>query len=234
MNIKNNLVCITFVILGMNVAFSQTFEKATKQSMNEARAAIREKAKQEKHKELAALGGLGGALGGALGSKASPPGEGNAGGFNIAQLTPGGIKLLKAYGYYAESYDMLELATKVRASAQELENGGTFTKAIKTEMDNARKELTKKAKGEKGATDQQKELRKKGSDLVKEAVVEWGIVAATVSVALSQDPKAALTNPELGIAAALCVKGLADQTKLMTFVLGKDREEKKERKMSDK
>lgn len=222
MNIKNKIIVVTFTFLGMSSAFSQTAGTLGGDAV---------KPRRNQGMEYAALGG---ALGGALGNKVKDSGQANGGEFNIAQLTPGGIKILKAYGYYFESYGKAEAAAKVRGAAEILENGGKFDKAMKNLMDGSMKELRELGKKEAVPTEEQKALRKKGSDLVKEAVVEWGVVAGTVSAVLAQDPSAALTNPELGIAAALCVKGLGDQTKLMLFVLGEDRKEKKERKKSDK
>lgn len=222
MSIKNYIVAVTFTALGLGTAFSQTVTTLGGSSVGSGGAG---------RVEYAALGG---ALGGVLGNKAKESGQANDGGFNIAQLTPGGIKILKAYGYYFESYGKAEAAGKMRAAAEALEKGGTFDKATKKLMDSGMKELRELGKKEAVPTEEQKALRKKGSDLVKEAVVEWGVVAGTVSAVLAQDPSAALTNPELGIAAALCVKGLGDQIDLAAFVLGEDKKEKKARNQAEK
>jgi hypothetical protein len=93
-----------------------------------------------------------------------------------------------------------------------MEKGGVLTKGQAKEMDDARKKILDATTQAKDFNDESKAKWKEANGLYGQGLVEWTVVSATVALALKDNPSAALTQPELGLAAGLCVKGLKDLT----------------------
>lgn len=155
----------------------------------------------------AQFGGLGG-----IAKQATGGGGGAAvdGAGFLKQLTPGAVKFTKAYSLYFEALGDSERAAKLKLAAEQLETGGVVTKDHQKVMDQALKDLTALNKKKDALGEAAKAKYKEANAMYLEGLAEWGVVSALVSTAIAQDPKAALTNPELGLAAAMCVKGIKD------------------------
>lgn len=154
-------------------------------------------------------------LGGLL-KKKEAAGAGSAGAADgaslLKQLTPGAIKFTQAYAKYSEALGDTENAAKMKVLADVMEKGGVLTKGQAKEMDDARKKILDATTQAKDFNDESKAKWKEANGLYGQGLVEWTVVSATVALALKDNPSAALTQPELGLAAGLCVKGLKDLT----------------------
>jgi len=151
----------------------------------------------------------------------------------LKKLTPGGIKFAQAYAKYYDGLGNADAAAKLNALADEIQKGGTLSKDQSKVMDNARKEITKTLKEKGGQDDAAKAKFKEGNALYREGLAEWAVVSAAVAMALQNDPSAALTKPELGLAAGMCVKGLKDLTGFLEIACAVSGE-KKEVEKADK
>lgn len=130
----------------------------------------------------------------------------------LKNLTPGGVKFAQAYAKYYDGLGNSEAAAKLNALAEEIQKGGTISKEQSKSMDNARNEITKTLKEKSAQDDAAKAKFKEGNALYREGLAEWMVVSASVAMALKNDPSAALKQPELGLAAGMCVKGIKDLT----------------------
>lgn len=163
-------------------------------------------------------------LGGIL-KKKEPAGAGSAGAADgasfLKQMTPGAIKFTQAYGKYSEALGDTEHAAKMKVLADVMEKGGVLTKGQSKEMDDARKKISDATKQAKDFNDESKAKWKEATGLYSQGLVEWTVVSAAVAMALKDNPSAALTQPELGLAAGLCVKGLKDLTGFLEIAKAK-------------
>ncbi|MEY4325361.1 MAG: hypothetical protein RIS24_1532 [Verrucomicrobiota bacterium] len=150
-----------------------------------------------------------GALGGIAKKAVGGGGEAADGAGFLKQLTPGAVKFAKAYALYYEALGNTEGATKLKVAAEQLEKGGAVSKDQQGLLDKSRKEIAKIANS-KPLDEAAIAKWKEANAMYTQGLGEWGVVSGLVSAALASDPKAALTNPELGLAATMCVKGLKD------------------------
>lgn len=132
------------------------------------------------------------------------------GGALLRQLTPGAVKFAKSYALYYEALGDVEKAARLNAAAEQLGNGGALSKESQVQLDEARKDIAKLAKSAKAFDEAATGKWKEANKLYATGLAEWTVVSGTVAAAIKSDPKAVATNPELGLAAGLCVKGLKD------------------------
>lgn len=177
---------------------------------------------------VAQFGALGGIAKKAVGGGAG--GEAADGAGLLKQLTPGAIKFAKAYALYYEALGKTEDATKLKAAAEQLEKGGAISKEQQALLDGSRKAITKYSKEGKAIDEAAAAKWKEANAMYTAGLGEWGVVAGVVSAALASDPKAALTNPELGLAATMCVKGLKDLSGFIEIARAKTNEKKEQDK----
>ena len=130
----------------------------------------------------------------------------------LKQLTPGAVKFNQAYAKYYESLGDTTNAANMKAQADQLEKGGSLTKEQSALMDENRKKIAAAAKTAGASDDAAKAKWKEANGLYAQGLLEWGAVSTAVALALKNNPSAALTQPELGLAAGLCVKGMKDLT----------------------
>ena len=171
-----------------------------------------------------------GALGGIAKKAAGGGGEAVDGAGFLKQLTPGAVKFAKAYALYYEALGNTEGATKLKVAAEQLEKGGAVSKDQQGLLDSSRKEIAKVAKGSKPFDEAANAKWKEANAMYTQGLGEWGVVSALVSAALAKDPKAALTNPELGLAATMCVKGIKDLSGFIEIAKSKTKEKNEQDK----
>jgi hypothetical protein len=156
------------------------------------------------------LGGFGAKVPGVAGGAAV-----NGGAF-LKQLSPGAADFAKAYSLYYEGLGDSDNATKLATKAKALSDGGDqFDKAAHVLMEGARTNIQEILKQKKDFDDQARAKFSDGNKAYREGVVKWTVVSAAVSDVLAKNPKAALTNPDLALAATACVKGLGEMTKFV-------------------
>jgi hypothetical protein len=155
------------------------------------------------------LGGFGTKIPGVGGSVAVD------GGAFLKQLTPGAADFAKAYSLYCEGLGLATNAASLAKLSEQLNNGGQFDKAANVLMEGARTNIQEILKQKKEFDDQARAKFSEGNKAYREGLVKWTVVSAAVSDVLAKNPKAGLTNPDLTLAAAACVKGLGDMTKFV-------------------
>jgi hypothetical protein len=67
---------------------------------------------------------------------------------------------------------------------------------------------------------------KEGNALYRKGMAEWTVISAAVAMVIKQNPTAVATQPELGMAAGLCVKGLKDMSGYLEIAAAKAGEQK--------
>jgi hypothetical protein len=170
-----------------------------------------------------------GALGGIAKKAVGGGGEAADGAGFLKQLTPGAVKFAKAYALYYEALGNTEGATKLKVAAEQLEKGGAVSKDQQGLLDKSRKEIAKIANS-KPLDEAAIAKWKEANAMYTQGLGEWGVVSGLVSAALASDPKAALTNPELGLAATMCVKGLKDLSGFIEISRAKTNENNEQKK----
>lgn len=171
-----------------------------------------------------------GALGGIAKKAAGGGGAVVDGAGFLKQLTPGAVKFAKAYSLYYEALGNTEGATKLKVAAEQLETGGAVSKESQGLLDSSRKEIAKIAKDSKPFDEAANAKWKEANAMYTQGLGEWVVVSGLVSAALASDPKAALTNPELGLAATMCVKGIKDLSGFLDIANSKTKEKKEQNK----
>jgi hypothetical protein len=138
------------------------------------------------------------------------------GGAFLKQLSPGAADFAKAYSLYYEGLGESDKATKLATKAKALRDGGDqFDKAANVLMEGARTNIQEILKQKTEFDDQARAKFSEGNKAFREGMVKWTVVSAAVSYVLAKNPKAALTNPDLALAATACVKGLGEMTKFV-------------------
>ena len=137
------------------------------------------------------------------------------GGAFLKQLSPGAADFAKAYSLYYEGLGFASNAVPLKDLSEQLNNGGQFDKAANVRMEGALTNITEILKQKKEFDDQARAKFSEGNKAYREGMVKWAVVSAAVSDVLAKNPKAGLTNPDLTLAAAACVKGLGDMTKFV-------------------
>ena len=93
--------------------------------------------------------------------------------------------------------------------------GANLTRRPMFRMEGALTNIQEILKQKKEFDDQARAKFSEGNKAYREGMVKWAVVSAAVSDVLAKNPKAGLTNPDLTLAAAACVKGLGDMTKFV-------------------
>lgn len=169
-----------------------------------------------------------GALGGIAKKAAGGGGAAVDGAGFLKQLTPGAVKFAKAYALYYEALGDTEGATKLKVAAEQLEKGGAVSKDQQGLLDSSRKDIAKK--NIKPFDEAANAKWKEANAMYTQGLGEWVVVSGLVSAALANDPKAALTNPELGLAATMCVKGIKDLSGFIEIAKSKTKEKNEQNK----
>jgi hypothetical protein len=133
----------------------------------------------------------------------------------LKQLTPGAADFAKAYSLYYEGLGLTTNAIALAKLSEQLSGGGQFDKAANSLMEGARTNIQEVVNKAKEFDDQARAKFSEGNKVFRVGVAKWTVVSASVSAVLAKDPKAGLTNPDLTLAAAACVKGLGDMTKFV-------------------
>ena len=168
-------------------------------------------------------------LGGLGKTKAVPSTGGGAatsGADFLKQLTPGAVKFSQAYAKYYEALGQTEKATKMNAAAEQMQSGGTVTKENSAALNDALKDVKGLAGKAELSSEEAKAKWKEGNALYRQGMAEWTVISAAVAMVIKQNPTAAATQPELGMAAGLCVKGLKDMSGYLEIAAAKAGEQK--------
>ena len=171
-----------------------------------------------------------GALGGIAKKAAGGGGEAVDGAGFLKQLTPGAVKFAKAYSLYYEALGNTVKATELKVAAEQLEKGGAVSKDQQKLLDKSRKEIAKDPAKSKRFDEAANAKWKEANAMYTQGLGEWVVVSGLVSAALANDPKAALTNPELSLAATMCVKGIKDLSGFIEIAKSKTKEKNEQDK----
>jgi hypothetical protein len=144
----------------------------------------------------------------------------------LKKLTPGAIKFTQAYGKYYEALGDAGNAAKMQALAEQLETGGTITKDQQKMLDGGLKGVKEAAKQGDLANEEAKAKWKEGNKLYRLGLAEWVTISTSVALVIKNNPTAVASQPELGMAAGLCVKGLKDLTGYLEIAAAKVGEQK--------